>query len=233
MRDWSAKLKQRWTRLWIKPIRVFCFHQVSEAFEPDTMWECDWTQTSRFKKNILTIKEKYTFVSLEEAYRHISKDRIRLKRYAALTADDGWTSVKNIVPWLAEQEIPVTLFLNPLYLDGCHYQERTTEKLLTFGDVLSLVEKYNPFVMIASHGWSHKDCLNMTEDEFGINVKMAEQALESVEGKTPFYAFTYGHCCGSHLDYLRKHSLVPVLIDGSENYSDDSIIHRELLDGNA
>ena len=86
-------IKRKWTRLRLKPVRVFCFHHVSDVFEPDTMWECDWTQTDAFKQDILTMKKKYTFISLEEAYNHISNDKFRKTSYAVLTSDDGWASL--------------------------------------------------------------------------------------------------------------------------------------------
>lgn len=224
------KLRQRWLKLRLKPVRVFCFHQVSDVFEPDSMWECDWTQTEVFKNRVLALKEKYTFISLEEAYCHISNDKFRVKNYASLTADDGWASLKNILPWLAEQKIPVTLFLNPLYLDGKHFQERATEKLLTREDVFSLVSEYKPFLTIASHGWSHKDCTEMSDGEFESNVSMAETALQGMEGKIPFYAFTFGRYKSSQVGLLKSQSLVPVCMDGTMNYSDASSVHRELLD---
>ena len=122
------KLHRYWIRLRLKPIRVFCFHQVSDEFDPDSMKQCDWMQVDAFKQRLLTLKKKNTFVSLEEAYRHVANDRCRLKHYAVLTADDGWASLKSILPWLDEQKIPVTLFLNPLYMDGKHFREQETER---------------------------------------------------------------------------------------------------------
>lgn len=227
----TKKLCRRVRNLFVKPIRVFCFHQVSDVFEPETMWECDWTQTDVFKKKILTLKEKYTFVSLTEAYNHIANDKIRLKNYAALTADDGWASVKNIIPWLAEQGIPVTLFLNPLYLDGKHYQSRETEKLLTCADV-NLLTKMNPnLISIASHGWEHKDCSKMDMDEFVGNVKKAENSLKDLRGKTSFYAFTYGKYIREQVEILNHLLLIPVFADGCKNYNDELCVHRECIDG--
>lgn len=225
------KICRRIRGVFVKPIRVFCFHQVSDVFEPETMWECDWTQTDVFKKKILALKEKYTFVSLTEAYNHIANDIIRLKNYAALTADDGWASVKNIIPWLAEQGIPVTLFLNPLYLDGKHYQSRETEKLLTFEDVKKMANQYGSLVTIASHGWSHKDCLKMSDKEFEKYVQKAECYLNSFEGKILYYAFTYGNYRIEQVEYLKKQGIIPVFIDNKNNYDQLFAIHRELLDG--
>jgi len=225
------KVRRRLMKLRLQPIRVFCFHQVSNEFEPDTMWECDWTQTEVFKQKILALKNEYTFVPLTDAYHHIANDKIRFKKYAALTADDGWASLKNIIPWLAEQQIPVTLFLNPCYLDGKHYQSRETEKLLTLEDVKALVGQCKPFVTLASHGWEHGDCTKMSEGEFEENVLCAEKLLADMDGKIPFYAFAYGYFAPEQVVFLEKRSLIPVLIDGEMNYNERSI-HRECIDNN-
>lgn len=71
-------IKRKWTRLRLKPVRVFCFHHVSDVFDPDKMWKCDWTQTEVFKQNVLAPKKRYTFISLQEAYNHISCDKFRV-----------------------------------------------------------------------------------------------------------------------------------------------------------
>ena len=51
-------IRRKWTKIRLQPIRVFCFHQVSEQFDASTMWECDWTQIEQFKRNILRLKEQ-------------------------------------------------------------------------------------------------------------------------------------------------------------------------------
>lgn len=225
------KVLRYWKKLRFAPIRVFCFHQVSCEFDPDTMWECDWTQADLFKRNIFALKKKYTFISLTKVTSHLTQDRFRWKHYAALTADDGWASVKNIVPWLVEQKIPITLFLNPLYMDGIHRQERETEKLLTKEEVAEMVEQYAPYISIASHGWSHEDCLKMSLDGFRDEVMKAESTLSGLKGKVPYYAFTYGRHNKDQMDILKNLSLVPVFMDGESNFADFECVHRELLDG--
>lgn len=212
------------------PIRVFCFHQVSDVFDPKGMWECDWTQTEDFKRNILELKKRYTFVSLEEAYRHVANDKIRMKRYAALTADDGWFSLMNILPWLAELEVPVTLFLNPLYMDGIHRQSRETERFLTTEEVSGLVERFYPYISIASHGWSHDDCVRMTFEQFKESVVKSEEFLGMMNAKVSFYAFTFGRYTWKQMEFLEQKGLTPVLVDGMKNYNDLSCIHRECID---
>lgn len=228
-------IKNRIKRLWIEmrfqPIRVFFFHQVSDVFEPQTMWECDWTQTEQFKRNILALKKKYAFVSLQEAHRRLSTDKFRMKKYAALTSDDGWASLKNIVPWLAEQEIPITLFLNPYYMDGEHFQSRSTEKFLTTDEVKAMVERYAPYVTIASHGWIHADSMKMSRQEFEENVTKSEAFLKDMPGKVEFYAFAYGRRIQYQSEWLLRHSLIPVFANDRKNYNNSNCIHRELLDG--
>lgn len=225
------KVHRRWVRMRFQPIRVFCFHQVSDEFEPDMMWECDWTNTDVFKRNINAIKQKYAFISLTEAKEHLKNDLFRVKRYAVLTADDGWESLQNILPWLAEQSIPVTLFLNPYYMDGIHYQLRPTERFLTFDELFAIEEKYYPMVTCASHGWNHGDCLEMGWEEFINGVRKSEKALQGALGKIPFFAFTFGHFNDEQMRFLKEELLTPVLMDGEKNYTGVSCIHRELLDG--
>ena len=225
-----GKVRKKLLRLRLRHIRVFCFHQVSDVFEPETMWECDWMQTEVFKNRIMTLKDKYTFISLEEAYSHIADDKFRINNYAVLTADDGWASLKNIIPWLAEQKIPVTLFLNPLFMDGEHKQSRVTEKFLTKEEVFELTAKYRPYITIASHVWFHKRCSNMRDVEFMENILKAESVLSDIPGKIPFFAFPFGSYSNSNLTELKKKQLIPVLMDGMRNCEDFSCIHRELFE---
>lgn len=228
MSRFLAKLKKRWTRLWIKPVHVFCFHQVSDEFEPDTMNEGDWMQTESFKRSVSSLKKKYVFVSIQEAYNHVANDRCRLKHYAVLTADDGWASLKSILPWLDEQEIPITLLLNPLYLDGKHFRERETERYLSEDDIRSICSTYAN-VSIGMHGWEHVVASKQSEDEFRKNVELSMQALKNYETFVPYFAFPWGRCNRMNVRVLKEYNLIPVLMDGLANYDDASQIHRELL----
>lgn len=224
------RIKRKLLHLRLQPIHVYCFHQVSDSFDSRGMWQCDWTQTELFKRSILAIKSRAHFISLEEAYSHIVNDRVRLNKFAVLTADDGWESLTNIIPWLAEQGIPITLFINPLYLDGVHKQMREAEKILTFENIQHLVTKFSPLISIASHGWSHRDCLLMTDEEFVENVDKADSVLRKIDGYIPFYAFTFGRCVDTQLKYLGEKGLIPVLVDGEKNYN-QRYISRECIDG--
>ena len=225
------KIQRWWIKFRLQPIRVFCFHQVSETFDEATMWACDWTHIEQFKHNILRLKEQYEFISLTEATQKLKHDFFRYKKYAVLTADDGWASLKNIIPWLVENKVPITLFVNPAYLDGKHYQERESEKLLTKQELQEWAEMYKQYVSIASHGWNHKKISELSIEQFEQGVLDSEKELADISRKIPYYAFTYGVFTVDSVKILQKHNLYPVLVDGGKNYKDDGYIHRECLDG--
>lgn len=224
------RIRRLWTKLRLQPIRVFCFHQVSETFDASTMWECDWTEITQFKKNIIHLSQRYKFISLQEAQIKLEHDRFRCKEYAVLTADDGWASLKNIVPWLAERKIPITLFVNPAYLDGEHYQERATEKLLTKQELDKWSEENGRYVSIASHGWNHVKATDLSNEQFKQSVLKSELALNNLSTKVPYFAYTYGKFTKDSMKVLLENHLSPVLMDGKKNYKYDGYIHRECID---
>lgn len=230
-KDFIQKIQRKLMKTRLQPIRVFCFHQVSDEFDSSTMWECDWMQTEQFKRNIMQLKEEYTFISLSEAYKKMQHDVFRCKKYAVLTADDGWASLLNIIPWLVEQDVPITLFLNPAYLDGKHFQARDTEKLLTNEDIVALFNQYPNIVTVASHGYTHVDASSLLLNEFKSNVLNAEIIIKYFKNKVNFYAFTYGRYNAEQIAYLKEENIVPVLADKLMNYKFDGAIHRECIDG--
>lgn len=226
----------------LQPIRVFCFHQVSETFNPLSGWECDWIQTDAFKRKVLSLKEEYSFITLQEAHDHLSHDTIRTKKYAVLTSDDGMQSLSSILPWLEEQHIPITLFLSANYLDGKSYYsgyDAYWEKQGVDIPALSPSELYltkeqignlqSPMYAIGIHGWKHEPVLNLTDDEFKRQTNMAIDCLSRHARYIPFYAYTYGRHTIESDAFVRKQNLVPVLCDGEVNVKYDGYIHRESL----
>lgn len=224
------KLRHKLKKLRLRPISVFLFHQVSDEFDETTMKRGDWTETNQFKHNIEVLKKEYTFIPLEKAYAKMKKDKVRLRNFAVLTSDDGWASLENILPWLKEQKIPVTLFLNPGYFDGEHFREKPTERYLLKADVDRISHDY-PAVTFGLHGWEHIRATEQTEDEFRESVLKTLKALQAYPNFVPYFAYTYGNFGAVHNRILNEFDLVPVLIDKEKNVDDSSCIHRELLDG--
>lgn len=230
MKNLITKIRCKLLLLRLHPISVFLFHQVSDVFEEDTMKPGDWTETEQFKHNVEALRKAFVFVSLDQACLKMKKDRLRFGNFAVMTADDGWVSLKNILPWLKEKNIPVTLFLNPAYFDGKHFREKDTERYLLKADI-DLISKNYPNVTFGLHGWEHIRATKQTETDFRESVMKSLQVLQAYPNYVPYYAYTYGNYNQMNCRVLKEFGLIPVLIDGAKNVNDFSCVHRELLDG--
>lgn len=237
----KAKIRRKWTKLRLQPIRIFCFHHVSDDYNPLTMWECDWTQTDLFKRNIRNLKEQgYTFISLSDAQKKLKRDWFRHEKYAVLTVDDGFKSLLNILPWLKEQNIPITLFVNPKYimedrigenmqnrLDQSQTKVSSDEIYLKMNDIESM---HSPLITFAYHGYEHLDEWDMNKETFTQNLTRCIETMQrDFPNVIPFYAHTYGHAKREYDTILHEHGLTPVYVSGNCNYNEASSIDRELI----
>lgn len=211
----------------LQPIQVYCQHHVCAEFDAESMIACDWMNIAEFRAKIQTMrKEGVEFISLKDAYRHICKDRVRCKKYAVLTFDDGYASLKEILPWLEEQKMPATLFINGKYLDGKSYRKNPKERYLKKEELWALT---SPLIEIGSHGWEHVEATGMTLEDFKASEEKNAAILSKHPRYVPFYAYTYGKHSAEEDVYLLSIGKVPVLIDGVDNYNDTLNIHRILL----
>lgn len=241
-----SKIVRRLTSLWCKPIEVFCFHKVSDTYQPEYGSIGDWTQTEQFKRNILALRKKYTFISLEEAYRHLLHDTFRFRNYAVLTSDDGYQCLLDILPWLEEQQIPVTLFISTKYLDGksydswfdAHWGDISAEQkagylknMYIHHAHLKQPELLSANVSLGLHGYGHDEVSRMNKDEFASYVDKCCEPIKTHPRYAPFYAYTWGHHSVVTDRVLRGKQIVPVYMDGYANIHFDGAIHRKCIDG--
>ena len=225
--DLYHKIKRKWMKLCLQPIRVFCLHHVCKTYDETTMYQGDWAQIDEFKSRIQSMQhDGVEFISLTDAYAKLTNDKFRNHKYAVLTFDDGYASLKEILPWLEEQQIPATLFINGKYLDGKSYRKNPNEKYLIKEELFSLT---SPLIEIGSHGWEHNRATEMTAEEFAESVKRNIGLLSGHPNYIPFWAYTYGSHSNNTDDYLHRQGLVPLYIDGMKNYNEIKVIHRELL----
>ena len=242
------RIKRKWIRMRLQPIKVYVFHRVSEEYNPLLMWKCDWTQIDQFKQNITHLRESgVEFISLTEAHEKLKHDRFRCKKYAVLTADDGYKSLLNILPWLEEKQIPITLFINTKYLDGKSWSainEEQARRAKPDVDMLAEVcpDLYlskeelcrvatMPNVTIGMHGHEHLDATKQTVDEFKENVEKCQVALKGVPHTIPFFAYTWGKHNAETDAVLKEMGVVPVLVQGVMNYNNTDYINRIAIDG--
>ncbi len=223
------RIRRKWMKLRLQPIRVFCFHHVSDIFDERYMEQIDWMQTGTFMQRIESLQgEGYKFISLVEAQEKLKHDWFRRKKYAVLTADDGWATLRNVLPWLNEQQIPVTLFMNPAYLDEKHFRNRDKEQYLNTTEVEQMHKQY-PLVTIGSHGWEHVAATEQTEEEFIESINKTTAYLRKLPNHIPFHAYTWGRCSSKTNNIIEEFGITPVYMDGEKNYNDYRAIHRELL----
>lgn len=217
------RIRRKLMKLRLQPIRVFCLHHITTAFDETSMCDGDWMQIDDFKQSVEQLQHGgYAFVSLEVAYQKISHDIFRFRKYAVLTADDGYKSLDEILPWLIEQRIPITLFINGKYTDGKSQRQVEGKHFtyLTTNDLQNYIEKSNGLISIQSHGWEHLDATKVSLEDFH----------QLIDPYHKFHAYTWGHHTTQTDNLLRSYHIIPVLIDGMKNYNDASCIHRELLE---
>ena len=243
-----TKILRKLAKLRLQPIRVFCFHHISDKYNPLTMWEEDWTQTELFKRNIQNLKAHgYTFISLSEAHEKLRRDWFRRGKYAVLTADDGYKSLLNILPWLEEQHIPVTLFINTKYLDGKSWSAINEEQARRVKPNVDMLKDVCPdlylskqelkiiaasgYVTIGMHGHEHLDATEQTKEECKQNVQLCQDALKDIPHVVPYFAYTWGRYNEATDKVLKDMGLIPVLVNGTKNYTYEGYIDRMAIDG--
>ena len=211
----------------LQPICVFCLHHVCEQFDADTMYPCDWMALDEFKKKINELRNQgYQFISITDAYEHLRKDWFRCEKYAVLTFDDGYKSLQEVLPWLEEQQIPATLFINGKYLDGKSYRENPKEQYLTYDELFALT---SPMIEIGHHGWEHTAASEMTEEELFESLQKNTEILSAHPRYIPFWAYTWGKHIESNDKCLLVNVIIPILIEGNKNYKWIGTIDREIL----
>ena len=223
------KIKRKLMKLRLQPIRVYCQHHVCAEFDAESMNACDWMQIDEFKQKVQAMQQDgIEFISLSDAYSKMTNDKFRKAKYAVLTFDAGYASLKEILPWLAEQKIPASLFINGKYLDGKSYRKNPKECYLTKEEMDQLYKLY-PLLTIGSHGWEHNHVPDMTKEEFAESVARNVSLLQNLPNYISFWAYTYGEHTQASDEYLRAQGIVPIYIDGLPNYNNLDVIHRELL----
>jgi peptidoglycan/xylan/chitin deacetylase (PgdA/CDA1 family) len=223
----QGHIRGKWMKVRLQPIRVFCLHHVCKTYDGTTMYQGDWVQIDEFKQKVQRMQQDgVEFISITDAYAKLTNDKFRNHKYAVLTFDDGYASLKEILLWLEDQKIPATLFINGKYLDGKSYRKNPKEKYLTKEELFALT---SPLIEIGSHGWEHKRATEMTAEEFAESVKRNIDLLSGYPNYIPFWAYTFGDHSNKTDDYLHRQGLVPIYIDGMKNYNEIKVIHRELL----
>ena len=219
-----TRIFRKLIKLLLQPIRVLCFHQVSEKLDTNFYCKPDWISLSDFKEKIQCLKnEGYLFISLEEAYHHIKHDLIRTRKYAVLTADDGLKCQLDIIPWLEDNNIPLTMFLNVETLSGnkCNEPikqffnltsvEQEKEHAILFATADDIVSSKSKILSYGLHGVDHRAATAMTKAEYREKVVECKRSINNIVQTIPFYAYTYGIRTDDHDNIIHNEKLKVVL----------------------
>lgn len=240
----KSKILCRWYKMIYQPIRVFVFHHISEERDILVCQEQDWTQLNQFKRNIEYLSQDHTFISLAEACEKLQHDRLRCRKYAVLTTDDGLASVLNVLPWLEEKKIPLTLFINTRYMDRDKLKPIHLDwlnKLAPDADIKAIAKRMylskeqifdlsSPYIEIGMHGHEHLDARTITEAEFEQNIEQCEQQLCNHPRYVSAYAYPWGQSSEASMRYLQLNEITPIVVRGGGNYVWNGMIDRECID---
>lgn len=244
LKDLIHRVRRKLMKTRLRPIRVFVFHHVSEEIDPLICKEEDWTQLDQFKQNIEKLSKQYTFISLSNAYDKLQHDRFRIKRYAVLTSDDGLSSVLNILTWLEEKGIPLTLFVNTCYMEGDKLKpvhEKWLREIVPDADSKAIAKKMylskkqiwslnSLLIEIGMHGHEHLDVQLISEIQFEQDIKTCISKLKTHPRYIPAYAFPWGKSTKDAVTYLHRNNIIPVVVHGGRNYNWTGAIDRECID---
>ncbi len=93
-------------------VAVYNYHQVSESFCPQRHTRETWTSQKTFTASVRFLHSRMPIISLIEAIERLRTGPLD-RNYAVLTFDDGDNSIaEQALPWLQQQQIPATLFVN-------------------------------------------------------------------------------------------------------------------------
>ena len=225
------KIKNSLFRLYMKPVHVLCFHHVTECFDEVSMKSCDWMPLNEFQSYIVDQEKRgVRFLSLDDAYNHIRNDVFRGVEYMAITFDDGYASLKEVIPWLMGKMIPVTLFINGKYLDGKSYRESSSELYLSTADLKAMKTMYGGLINYQSHGWEHVDARFLTAEQFNETLNHNIIFLSKLNNApVRFHAFTWGRYSKENIKILNSSNIIPVALDGQKNWKEYGYVHREMI----
>lgn len=97
---------------------ILLYHLVFPDSTPKDTWNAGLVlRLSDFKRQILWLKNRFEFLSLEDYLISSEESTLKPKKMVALTFDDGYRAVFDLVsPFLEEEQIPATFFVNTSHL---------------------------------------------------------------------------------------------------------------------
>lgn len=155
-------------------------------------------QKEHFKRLLQEIQKEYTFINYSEATEKLNTGKID-KRYACISADDGFKNFMDASFLFDELGIHGMVFINSHLIEEQNYDrivQHCRERLLsppmeflTWKEVEDLRKRGHE---IGNHGWKHKKLTEITKTEIEDEVYIGKEEIEKKIGAIKHYAYTYG-----------------------------------------
>jgi peptidoglycan/xylan/chitin deacetylase (PgdA/CDA1 family) len=139
----------------------------------------------------------YRVIPLEQMVDHIISGRKASRGTLAITFDDGYEDhFLSAYPTLKRYGFPATIFLTVKYIDGYWESEKAEGGRIKAISRDHLVEmRREGLVRFGSHGYSHRNLLDLNEQERGFEIRDSKLYLEDLLGEAvPFISYPFGTC---------------------------------------
>jgi peptidoglycan/xylan/chitin deacetylase (PgdA/CDA1 family) len=152
-------------------------------------------------------QHRYRVIPLDQMVDHIINGRPLNHKTLAITFDDGYEDhFLNAYPILKEYGFPATIFLTVKYINGYWESERAEGGKIKAISRDHLVEMHREgLVGFGSHGYSHRNLLDLNEHEKGFEIRDSKLYLEDLLGEAvPFISYPFGACDGDVKKIVRE-----------------------------
>jgi len=173
------------------PVMSLFYHRIADE-HPN-----DWTLSNEtFQKQMRWLQERFDIVTLEEAQRRIASEA-NDRPTVTITFDDGYAdNCKTALPWLLEQNIPVTYFVtSDNILTGEPFAHDVDNGFpLAPNTADQLCELADAGVEIGAHTRSHIDLGQITDEEqlFDEIVGSKRDLEKLLDHPVRYFAFPFG-----------------------------------------
>lgn len=177
-------------------VLVLCYHSVS-----NDNWQYS-IDTEVFKKQILELKLRYDFITIEDLDNFLSEKKEFNKPVCLITFDDGYKDIYKLKEFLYKEEVKPIVFLLTEHKKVNRIALETTRPLLNKDEVCKLISLG---WQIGSHTSSHSDLKNSNLASKKYQILNSRKDLESEYGKKVKYiAYPWGRYDKSTLSIVRK-----------------------------
>lgn len=177
-----------------KSTTILCYHSFSRSkfrysVDPQT-----------FERQILKLSKYAEFIKLDDI--HASSLVKRKKSKIILTIDDGYQSVKNILPITRKYNIPVTLFVLSNPSKANRYELETRENLLTIDDINLLRDEG---WQIGCHSATHPNLTTLNDTQLEEEIIHSKLELGGKLGcEITSFAYPKGQYDTNIMRYIKK-----------------------------